>query len=362
MPNLFDPIEFRGVKIRNRIAMSPMCQYSSIDGFANDWHLVHHGTRAVGGAGLLIAEATGIVPEGRITPGCLGIWKDEHIPKLKQVTDFVKEHGSVPGIQLAHAGVKASTARPFKTDSRGYIPPEDGGWMPVGPTAKKFREGSPVPHELTIAEIRGITDAFGAAARRSVEAGFQVVELHFAHGYLGHSFLSPLMNERTDGYGGPFDHRVTFLLECARAARSAMPDDLALFVRLSCTDWVEGGWTIEDSVEASRLLKREGVDLIDCSTGGATRNARIPVGPDYQVPFATQIRNEAEIPTGAVGLITEAKQADAIISEERADMVLLGRELLRNPYWPTESWLELGKPGNPPIAAEYRWALRETRR
>ncbi|MFK7962135.1 MAG: NADH:flavin oxidoreductase/NADH oxidase [Phycisphaerales bacterium] len=362
MSTLFEPLELRGVRLRNRIAMSPMCQYLSEDGFASDWHVTHHGARAVGGVGLLIAEATGVVPEGRITPNCLGIWKDEHIPALRRVTDFIKQRGSVAGIQLAHAGVKASRHRPWHPDSNGYVPENEGGWMPVGPTATRYGRGGPVPHELTIAEIQSITQSFAAAAARAVKAGFEVVELHFAHGYLGHSFLSPLMNKRSDGYGGPFDHRVSFLIDTARAVRAAMPDELALLVRLSCTDWVDGGWTIEDSVEASRLLKREGVDLIDCSTGGATRRASIPVGPGYQVRFAEQIRREAEIPTGAVGMITDAKQADGIIRDGKADIVLMGRQLLREPYWAHQAWQDLGKPGDPPIAREYAWALSETRR
>ncbi|CAE7202781.1 eco57IR [Symbiodinium necroappetens] len=344
-PALFTPLTLRGVTLRNRIAMSPMCQYSSEDGFANEWHLAHHASRALGGAGLLIAEATGVVPEGRITPSCLGIWKDEHVPALRRVTDFVREHGAVPGIQLAHAGVKASRYGPFDRVRNGYVPIEQGGWMPVGPTAKRYRDDGPVPHELTAKEIRAVTASFADAAQRSIDAGFQVVELHFAHGYLGHSFLSPLMNERTDDYGGPFENRVRFLLETTRAVRSVLPEDAPLFVRLSCTDWVEGGWSIEDSVRASRLLKEEGVDLVDCSTGGATRNASIPVGPDYQVPFAERIRREAGIPTGAVGLITEPAQANAIIEDGRADLVLLGRQLLREPHWPARAWVELNGEG-----------------
>ncbi|MHC5024425.1 MAG: oxidoreductase, partial [Planctomycetota bacterium] len=251
MPDLFSPIELRGVTLPNRIVMSPMCQYSSEDGFATDWHLVHHGARAVGGVGLLIAEATAVVPEGRITPNCLGIWKDEHIPALRRVTDFVRERGSIPGIQLAHAGVKASRYRPFHPTPNRYVPVEEGGWMPVGPTAKRFNQDGPVPHELTIPEIRATGEAFAAAAQRAVAAGFRVVELHFAHGYLGHSFLSPLMNDRTDGYGGPFDHRVTFLIDTARDVRRVLPDEVPLFVRISCTDWVDGGWMLRDSVEAS---------------------------------------------------------------------------------------------------------------
>ena len=361
-PDLFTPLELRGVTLRNRIAMSPMCQYSSEDGFANDWHFAHHAARALGGTGLLIAEATGVVPEGRITPGCLGIWKDEHVPALRRMTDFVREHGAVPGIQLAHAGVKASRFGPFDRPRRGFVPFDEGGWMPVGPTAKRFRDGGPVPHELTVDEIRAVTGSFAAAAQRSIAAGFQVIELHFAHGYLGHSFLSPFMNDRTDDYGGPFENRVRFLLETARAVRQALPEDAPLFVRLSCTDWAEGGWTLDDSVNVSRLLREEGVDLIDCSTGGAARNARIPVGPDYQVPFAERIRRDAGIPTGAVGLITEPAQANAIIAEGRADLVLLGRQLLREPHWPARAWVELESDAPSPIARKYGYALRETRR
>ena len=360
--DLFKPLQLRGVTLRNRIAMSPMCQYSSEDGFANDWHFAHHAARAVGGAGLLIAEATGVVPEGRITPGCLGIWKDEHIPALRRVTEFVREHGAAPGIQLAHAGVKASRYGPFDRVRNGFVPLDDGGWMPVGPTAKQYGRGGPVPHELTVDEIRAVSGSFAEAAERSVAAGFQVIELHFAHGYLGHSFLSPFMNERTDEYGGSFENRVRFLLETTRAVRRALPEDVPLLVRLSCTDWADGGWTIDDSVNVSRLLKEEGVDLIDCSTGGATRNARIPVGPDYQVPFAERIRREAGIATGAVGLITEPAQANAIIAEGRADLVLLGRQLLREPHWPARAWVELNADTPSPITSKYSYVLRETRR
>jgi len=362
MTNLFAPLELRGVTLRNRIAMSPMCQYSCEDGFATDWHLAHYGARAVGGAGLLIAEATAVEPGGRISPNCLGVWKDEHIPALRRMTDFVREHDSVPGIQLAHAGVKASRYRPLHPTPNAFVPLDEGGWMPVGPTAKRYGRDGPAAHELTIDEIRAVTGSFASAAERSIAAGFRVVELHFAHGYLGHSFLSPLMNERTDGYGGPFDHRVTFLLETVRAVRRVLPEDVPLFVRLSCTDWVEGGWTLDDSVEVSRLLAREGVDLIDCSSGGAVRNAEIPVGPGYQVPLAERIRRDAGIPTGAVGLITDPAQAGAIIAEGRADLVLMGRELLRDPYWPHRAWVALKPDTPPPIARKYAYALAETRR
>jgi len=342
--------------------MSPMCQYSSEDGFATDWHLAHHAARAVGGAGLLIAEATGIVPEGRITPSCLGIWKDEHVPALRRMTDFVTAYGAVPGIQLAHAGVKSSRYRPLHPKRNAFVPLEEGGWMPVGPSAKRYGSDGPVPHELTIAEIRGLTTAFASAAERSVAAGFRVVELHFAHGYLGHSFLSPLMNERADEYGGSFENRIRFLLETVRAVRAVLPEETPLFVRLSCTDWADGGWTLDDSVEASRRIAEEGVDLVDCSTGGAIRRAEIPVGPDYQVPFAERIRQEAGVATGAVGLITEPAQAEAIIADGRADLVLMGRQLLRDPHWPLRAWVELGAETPAPVAPEYAWALAETRR
>jgi len=360
---LFSPLELRGVTLRNRIAMSPMCQYSCEDGFATDWHLAHYGARAIGGAGLLIAEATGVVPEGRITPNCLGIWKDEHVPALRRMTDFVRSHGAASGIQLAHAGVKASRRRPFEPRSEtSFVPPERGGWEPVGPTGRRFNGDGMPPRALTVEEIHSITAAFAAAAQRAVAAGFDLVELHFAHGYLGHSFLSPLMNTRDDAYGGSFENRTRFLLETVRAVRAVLPEEAPLLVRVSGTDWVEGGWTLEDSVEASKLMKAEGVDLVDCSSGGATRNAQIPVGPDYQVPLAERIRRDAGIPTGAVGMITEPAQAEAILAEGRADLILIGRQLLREPYWAHRAWAELRPDAPSPIAREYAWALAETRR
>jgi len=362
MSKLFTPLELRGVTLRNRIAMSPMCQYSSEDGFATDWHLAHYGARAVGGAGLLIAEATGVEPEGRITPNCLGIWKDEHIPALRRMTDFVRGHGAAAGIQLAHAGVKASRRRPLDPKSNSFVPLEEGGWKPAGPTSKRYGRDGLDPHALTVAEIGSITNSFAAAAKRSIAAGFSVVELHFAHGYLGHSFLSPLMNKRSDEYGGSFDNRVRFLLETVRAVRLVLPEEAPLLVRLSGTDWVEGGWTLDDSVEVSKLLKAEGVDLIDCSSGGATRNAQIPVGPGYQVPLAERIRRDADIATGAVGIITEPAQAESILAEGQADLILLGRQLLREPYWAQRAWADLNSDTPPPIAREYAWALSETRR
>lgn len=362
MASLFDPLTLRGVTLRNRIALSPMCQYSSEDGFANDWHLVHLGSRASGGCGLVLVEATGVEARGRITPNCLGVWKDEHIEGLKRVTDFVKARGAAIGMQLAHAGVKASRHRPWHPASNRFVPIDEGGWMPVGPSAERFGDDGPVPQELSVEAIRQVRDAFAVAAVRCVAAGFDVIELHFAHGYLGHSFLSPLMNKRTDAYGGPFDHRVSFLLETVREVRAAIPESMPLLVRLSCTDWVEGGWAIEDSVEAVKLMRREGVDLIDCSSGGASRNARIPTGPGYQVPLAEQIRRETGVPTGAVGMITEPEQANELIASGKCDLVLLGREMLRDPNWPLRAWVELKEERPAPIAKEYAWALSETRR
>jgi len=366
--HLFEPFELRGVRLRNRIALSPMCQYSADNGMANDWHLTHLAARATGGAALILTEATAVEAIGRITPECLGIWSDAHIAPLLPVTRFIRERGSVPGIQLAHAGVKASRRRPWHPTPNAYVPPEDGGWAPVGPTARRFADDGPVPEEMTVADIHRARDSFAAAAARSIRAGFEVIELHFAHGYLGHSFMTPLMNERRDAYGGPFDHRVSFLMETVDAVRRVIPEETPLLVRLSCTDWMEGGWTADESVEVSRLLLRRGVDLVDCSTGGAVRRAPIPVGPEYQVEFATRIRREASMPTGAVGLITEPAQADAIIRGGRADLVLLGRQLLREPFWPLRAWVELSAAPESlvttpaPIAREYAWALAETRR
>jgi 2,4-dienoyl-CoA reductase-like NADH-dependent reductase (Old Yellow Enzyme family) len=312
--------------------------------------------------GLSIAEATAVEPAGRITPQCLGIWKDEHVPALREVTDFVLAHGAVPGIQLAHAGVKASRQGPLHATPNAFVPLEEGGWTPVGPSAKRFANDGPVPDELTPTRIRAITAAFASAAQRSIAAGFRVIELHFAHGYLGHSFLSPLMNERTDEYGGSFENRTRFLLDTTRAVRAVLPDDIPLFVRLSCTDWAEGGWTLDDSVAVSLLLAAAGVDLIDCSSGGATRSATIPVAPGYQVPLAARIRQESKIPTGAVGLITDPTQAASIIADGHADLILLGRELLRDPHWPHRAWSALNPDSPSPIAREYAWALPETRR
>jgi 2,4-dienoyl-CoA reductase-like NADH-dependent reductase (Old Yellow Enzyme family) len=333
MPHLFEPLTLREVTFKNRIGISPMCQYSSTDGFANDWHLVHLGSRAVGGAGVVIAEASAVLPEGRITPGDLGIYKDEHIEMLLRIFHFIEQQGALPGIQLAHAGRKASTAEPWKGGRP--IDPAHGGWAPIfGPSPLPFDAGYQEPKELSTSEIAGVIQAFAAASRRALEAGAKVVEIHGAHGYLINSFLSPLTNHRTDEYGGSFLNRTRLLKEVVTAVRKVWPDKLPLFVRLSTTDWVQGGWTIDDSVELARVIKPLGVDLIDCSSAGVVPGAVVPVGAGYQVPFATRIRLEAEIPTAAVGMITDAAQADQIVRNGEADLVLVARASLRDPYLP----------------------------
>ena len=310
-----------------------MCEYSSVDGFANNWHLVHLGSRAVGGAGLVFTEATAVCAQGRISPNDLGIYLDEHVPKLREIVDFIHERGAVAGIQLAHAGFKASTARPW--DGGGPLGPAQGGWEPIyAPSAVAFKDGWITPHALTLEEIARVIEQFEQAARRALSAGFRVIEVHAAHGYLLHEFLSPITNQRTDRYGGSFENRIRLVCEVAEALRDALPPELPLFVRISATDWVEGGWTVEDSVQLARRLKQIGVDLIDASSGGISPLAKIEVRPGYQVPFARQIRAQAHIATGAVGLITDAQQADKIVDEGDADIVLLARELLRRPYWP----------------------------
>jgi 2,4-dienoyl-CoA reductase-like NADH-dependent reductase (Old Yellow Enzyme family) len=332
MSALFTPLTIRELTLRNRIAVSPMCQYSSEDGFANDWHLVHLGSRAVGGAALVIMEASAVEASGRISPQDHGIWKDEHIAFLSRITAFMRQQGAAAGIQLAHAGRKASTWRPW--EGSGAVPPAAGGWQPVAPSPIAFQHDYPFPRALTLAEIAGIRESFVAAARRALEAEFQLVELHFAHGYLMHEFLSPLSNRRTDEYGGSFENRIRFAIETAKAVRAVWPERLPLFVRISATDWVEGGWNIDESVELSRRLCALGVDLIDCSSGGLASQQKIKLKPGYQVPFAERIRREAGIRTGAVGLITTPQQAEEIVSTEKADLVLLAREFLRDPYFP----------------------------
>lgn len=351
--NLFTPFQLRGVTLRNRIAVSPMCQYSAEDGFANDWHLVHLGSRAAGGAGLVIVEATAVEPAGRISPGDLGLWKDEQIAPLARITSFMRSQGAVSGIQIAHAGRKASTSAPWQ--GGGVVPVAEGGWVTEAPSAVPFRETDPVPHELTREEIARLVQSFAAAARRAVTAGFDVIELHGAHGYLTHEFLSPLANRRTDEYGGSYENRIRFALEVVTAVRAAMPDNFPLFLRISTTDWAEGGWTVEDSVELARRVKPLGVDLVDCSSGAMVPWAKIPAGPGFQVPFAEQIRREAQMATGAVGFITAPAQADAIIRTGQADLVLLARELLRDPYWPLRAARALGADITPPNQYARGW-------
>jgi len=332
MSNLFSPFSLREVVFRNRIAVSPMCEYSSDDGFANDWHLVHLGSRAVGGAGLVLTEAAAVSPEGRISIHDLGIWKKEHIPMLQRIAGFIAAQGAVPGIQLAHAGRKASTLRPW--EGSGTLPTDKGGWQVVAPSAIPFNNVYPMPVALTETGIRKVLNDFREAAARALEAGFQVVEIHAAHGYLLHNFLSPLSNQRTDEYGGSFENRTRLLLQTVAAVRTVWPERYPLLVRISATDWADGGWSLEESVQLATLLRGQGVDLIDCSSGGLAAHQHIKVGPLYQAPFAEKIRKEAGIATGAVGMITTAEEAESIIAEGRADMVLMARELLRSPYFP----------------------------
>jgi 2,4-dienoyl-CoA reductase-like NADH-dependent reductase (Old Yellow Enzyme family) len=340
MPHLFEPLTLRSVTFKNRIGISPMCQYSSEDGFANDWHLVHLGSRAVGGAGLVMAEASAVVADGRITSGDLGIYKDEHIEMLSRIFRFIAQQGAVPGIQLAHAGRKASTAVPWKGGAP--VDPASGGWTPIfAPSPLPFDAGWQTPKALDAIEIASVVQAFADASRRALQAGAKVIEIHSAHGYLIHSFLSPLTNQRTDKYGGTFENRTRLLKEVVSAVRKVWPDSLPLSVRLSTTDWADGGWTIDDSVELARGLKALGVDLIDCSSGGIAPRITIPAGAGYQVPFANRIRNEAGIPTAAVGMIIETMQADQIVRNGEADLVLVARQSLRDPYLPLHAASEL---------------------
>jgi 2,4-dienoyl-CoA reductase-like NADH-dependent reductase (Old Yellow Enzyme family) len=343
MVHLFDPLAIRDITFANRVFVSPMCQYSSTDGYANDWHFVHLGSRAVGGAGLVFTEATGVLPEGRISPQDLGIWMDDHIEPLARIVRFVHGQGSVAGMQLAHAGRKASTYRPWS--GHGTIPESNGGWNNVvAPSALAFADQYPMPQALSIDGIKNIVSAFANAARRACEAGFDVIEIHAAHGYLIHEFLSPLSNHRTDVYGNSFENRTRILREIVTAVRGTWPERAPLFVRISASDWVDGGWDIQQSVELARRLKELGADLIDCSSGGNVPHAKIPVGPGYQTHFAEQIRREADILTGTVGMITSPVQAEHIIATGQADAVIIARELLRDPYWPLRAARELAQP------------------
>lgn len=338
---LFTPLSIKNITFKNRIVVSPMCQYSSVDGFANDWHLVHLGSRAVGGAALLIAEATAVSPEGRISPEDLGIWKDEHIGKLKQITDFISAQGAVPGIQLAHAGRKASTYPAWK--GRGQVPASEGGWQTSSASAIPFHGNELAPLPLDLAGIEQVISDFTDAAKRALQAGFKVVEIHAAHGYLIHQFLSPLSNVRTDEYGGSFENRVRLLIRVIDAIQKEWPADLPFFVRISATDWAEHGWDEDQSVELVKLLKTKGVDLIDVSSGGLVAHQKITIGPSYQVPFSAKIKKETGSLTGTVGLITEAKQSEEILQNGEADLIIMARELLRDPYFPLHAAHELGE-------------------
>jgi len=355
MTALFDPITIKSITFRNRVGVAPMCQYSAVDGLPNDWHMVHLGARAQGGASVVISEATAVVARGRISPSDAGIWSDAHVEAWSPITRFIESQGAVPGIQIAHAGRKASTQKPWEGHSG--ISDDLGGWEPVAPSAVAFDPSYRLPHALTKEEIAVEIRAFADAARRSLEAGFKVIEVHGAHGYLMHEFLSPLANKRDDEYGGSFENRIRFALETTRAVRAVWPDELPLFVRLSSTDWVEGGWDLEQSIELSKLLKEEGVDLIDCSSGGIAPGIKIDAKPGYQVPFAEAVRRKAGIATGAVGLITEADQADSIIRDGQADMVFLARELLRDPYWPFHAAAKLGQKYHDYLPKQYERAF-----
>lgn len=347
MSHLFTPLWLRDLESRNRIFVSPMCQYSSWEGFPSDWHLVHLGSRAVGGAGLVMMEATAVVADGRISPMDMGLWSNEHASALERIPRFIRTQGAIPGIQLGHAGRKASVAPPFRGGRA--VSPQEGGWEVRGPSEVPFGPGSPTPRPLEPAEIEALPGQFAAAARRALDAGFEVVEIHAAHGYLLHQFLSPISNRRTDEYGGSFDARVRVPLAVVRAVRAAWPDRLPVFVRLSATDWVEGGWTLDDSIAFARRLRDEGVDLVDCSSGGLVPGATIPSAPGYQVPFAAAIKREAAVATAAVGLITTPEQAEQIVATGQADAVMMARELLRNPYWPHMAARQLGvQPSWPP--------------
>jgi 2,4-dienoyl-CoA reductase-like NADH-dependent reductase (Old Yellow Enzyme family) len=340
-PHLFSPLSLRGVTLKNRIALSPMCQYSAEEGRAATWHLVHYGGQALGGAGLIITEATAVLPEGRISPQDLGIWEDGQVESQARVTEFIHREGAVAGIQLAHAGRKASTSRPWEGGTP--IGPEEGGWRPVrGASPLPFGPGYPTPAALEKDELAAIVDAFAGGAKRALRAGFRVVEIHGAHGYLLHSFLSPLSNHREDEYGGSFENRTRLLREVVEAVRDVWPNELPLLLRISCTDWMEGGWGPDDAVALARTVAPMGVDLVDCSAGGLHPAQAPPLGPGFQVPFAQKVREEGKIPTGAVGLITEPAQADQIIRTGQADLVLLGRLLLRDPHWPLRAAGELG--------------------
>ncbi len=340
MSQLFSPFSLRKLTFKNRVFVSPMCQYSCVDGIPNEWHLVHLGTRAVGGAALVMTEAAAVNAAGRISPDDAGIWNDAQRDAWRPIVNFIRANGAVAAIQLAHAGRKASTFAPWR--GRGKVDVQQGGWEVVGPSSKAFSDSYPQPHEMTVAEIRAVVDDFAAAAKRSLDAGFQVAEIHAAHGYLAHQFLSPLSNLRTDQYGGSLENRMRFALEVTAAVRDVWPKDLPIFTRISASDWKEGGWDVAQSIELARASKKLGVDLFDVSSGGAVADANMTIRPGYQVPFSRAVRSEAAIATGAVGLITEAVQAEQIIADGDADCVFLARVFLRDPYWPLRAASELG--------------------
>jgi 2,4-dienoyl-CoA reductase-like NADH-dependent reductase (Old Yellow Enzyme family) len=356
LPRLFQPYRLREVTLRNRLVVSPMCEYSceERDGLATDWHLVHLGSRAVGGAGLVFTEAAAVSPEGRISPEDLGFWSDAHAEALAPTVRFVRKHGAAMGIQLAHAGRKASTTRPW-AGHRG-VGDSEGGWTPIGPSALPFNTAYREPRAMSEADIQGVVAAFGAAAARADRYHFDVIEIHAAHGYLLHEFLSPLSNQRTDRYGGSFENRIRLTLEVVEAVRAHWPPDKPLFLRLSATDWVAGGWDVDDSVRLARAVTERGVDIIDCSSGGLDQRQRIATGPGYQVPFAERIRREANVPTMAVGLITSAEQAEQILAEGQADLIAIAREFLRDPYFPLHAARALGAPDAVPWPVQYERA------
>lgn len=351
MSKLFSPIFVKSVELKNRIAVSPMCQYSATDGIATDWHLVHYGSRAVGGVSLVIQEATAVSPEGRITPSDLGLYNDHQIEKLKQITSFISQQGAVPGIQLAHAGRKASCTEPWKGGKQ--LEKNNGGWQTVAPSAIAFNSDDALPEVLTTDSILKVVSDFQSAAIRALVAGYRLIEIHAAHGYLMHQFLSPLSNQRTDLYGGSFENRIRLLREVVAAVKKVIPESCPLFVRISATDWVEGGWNIDEAVQLVSVLKTEGVDLIDCSSGGMVPYAKIPLAPGYQVAFSEKIRKETGMMTGAVGLITDSKQAEQILQNDQADLIIMGRELLRQPYFALQAANELQD--------EYPWPLQYVR-
>ena len=350
MSKLFTALKIRNVNTKNRIGMPPMCQYSASNGYVSDWHLVHYGARAAGGAGLIIQEATAVVPEGRITPGDLGIWSDDHIPGLRKIVNFIEEHGSVPAIQLAHAGRKASCDLPWNGGKQLDL--DKGGWLTKAPSDLPFSPGERKPDPLDMVEIEKIINSFKAAAERALKAGYRIIEIHSAHGYLLQEFMSPLSNCRTDEYGGSFENRIRLLLKVIQAVKTVWPEDNPLFVRISSTEWREGGWTLEDSTRLAGILMKAGVDLLDCSSGGNIHDAKIPFAPEYQVPFSEAVKKTG-MPSAAVGLITNAAQGEQILTENKADLVLYGRELLRNPYFPLYAARELG--------AEINWPLQYLR-